>query len=204
MGAIDVSGGLTVGDPGAPGSVWRPITGSPNDTMGVDGDYVFRTDTGDVHIRQSGSYVWKVCLKGTTGDSGSQGATGQAGATGSQGAQGATGSTGATGSAGATGSTGSTGATGPTGATPAFTKYTISMVPGTVVLGTKDLTFTVTGLLSADQVVVQPNAPLASGLVLASWRVSADNTLVVTVGTSIALGLTLGANSYAATVTVLK
>lgn len=144
---------------------------------------------------------------GLTGSSGTVGATGISGVTGPTGPSGATGSVGSTGVGGVTGATGTagaTGSTGPAGADGTFPKYTISLVPGTVSLGTKELTFTVTGLLSTDQVVIQPLVSLPSGLSIGHWRVSAANTLIVQVCTSIALGLVLGANSYSCTVTVLK
>ncbi len=42
---------------------------------------------------------------------------------------------------------------------PGLSKFTFNLVPGTVTLGTKELTITVNGLLASDAVVIQPTAP---------------------------------------------
>lgn len=87
---------------------------------------------------------------------------------------------------------------------PALTQYTVSLVPGVVTLGTKEITLTVTGLLATDQVVLNPNVSLPSGLAIGNVRVSAANTLIVQLITPLVAGLSLGSNTYAATLTVLK
>lgn len=137
---------------------------------------------------------------GPVGPTGPLGPKGDTGSTGAQGIIGLTGPTGATGSAGATGPTG---ATGPA-ATVILASYNVAMTPGTVTLGTKELSLTVTGLLTNDPVVVQPTVALPSGLSIGHWRVPSANTLVVQICTALALGLTLGSNTYNLLVTVLK
>ncbi len=104
-----------VGANGAPGSVWRPGTGAPANSLGVDGDLYLNTATGDVYERYAGAYTFQGNIKGPVGVTG---ATGPAGPTGPQG-QGATGATGTAGTTGAVGQTGAQGATGAQGQTGA-------------------------------------------------------------------------------------
>lgn len=119
--------------------------------------------------------------------------------TGPQGAQGIQGN------AGATGATGATGAQGPAGTTGTHASQTVNIQYGTVTLGTKEITLSgLTGIDAADAVTVQPVGSMPNGLVLAHWRVSATNTIILTVGTSIALGLVLGTTNYQVKITVHK
>jgi len=85
-----------------------------------------------------------------------------------------------------------------------FPTYTAALIPGTVTLGTKELTLIVNGLQANDPVVVQPSSALPAGLSIGHWRVPSANTLVVQVCTAIAVGLTLGSSSFSLLVTVLK
>ncbi|WLW38571.1 tail fiber protein [Streptomyces phage Verabelle] len=55
--------------------------------VGVDGDFCLRTDTGDVYLKQSGSWVAKGNIKGSTGATGATGSTGATGPAGKAGAQ---------------------------------------------------------------------------------------------------------------------
>ena len=58
----------------------------------------------------------------------------------------------------------------------------------------------ITGLLTTDQVHVNCIDSPPSGLVIASARVSAADTLEVALSTSVAIGITLGAVNYRVTV----
>lgn len=61
------------GDRGEAGSTMRSGTLPPDNSVGVNGDYYFRTSTGDVYQRSAGVYVFVVNLKGPKGDKGDKG-----------------------------------------------------------------------------------------------------------------------------------
>ena len=91
------------GDPGVDGSTWYSDSGTTDNGDGADGDYYFRTDTGEVYTKVSGDCDSAIAdLTGPQGDQGIQGVQGDTGATG------ATGSTGDTGAKGDTGANGNT------------------------------------------------------------------------------------------------
>lgn len=96
------------------------------------------------------------------------------------------------------------GATDPAGTSVTKFSVTVSIVPGTVTLGTVSFTVTATGILSTDSITVQPTVALPAGLTLAHWRVLGNNSVSITLGTSIALGLTLGSNSYSFLITAIR
>jgi len=77
------------GSNGTNGYTWYSGSGTPGSGTGVDGDYYFRTATGDVYNKVAGSWGSPVAnLTGATGAAGATGATGAAGATGATGATG--------------------------------------------------------------------------------------------------------------------
>jgi len=83
--------------------------------------------------------------------------------------------------------------------------FTANVSFGTITLGTKEITVTVNGILSTDKsVIVVPNTAMPAGLTIAHWRVSGNNTIILTVGTSILLGLTLGSTNYSMSFTVIR
>lgn len=71
------------------GTVWYSGSGVPSSGTGNDGDYYFRTSTGDVYKKVTGS--WGSPIANLTGPTGATGAAGSAGATGATGSTGATG-----------------------------------------------------------------------------------------------------------------
>ena len=74
-----------VGQPGAPGSVWRKGSEVPDDSLGVDGDFYLR-DNGDAYAREDGVYVLFASLRGPNGEDGQsiKGDPGEDGADGSK------------------------------------------------------------------------------------------------------------------------
>lgn len=74
--------------------------------------------------------------------------------------------------------------------------YSQSLTPVSVAAATAaEQTFTVTGLTTADKVIVNPNAT-GAGVALASARVSAANTLALTYVNPTAGALTPAAGTY--------
>lgn len=82
------------GSPGAPGATWLSGTSAPTSGQGADGDFYYRTATGDVYGKAAGS--WSI-LANLTGPAGAAGPAGADGATGPQGPAGAAGAAGADG-----------------------------------------------------------------------------------------------------------
>lgn len=64
------------GQAGAAGSIWRNGAGSPDNSLGVDGDYYLNTSNGDVHKKESGAYSVKANIIGPQGPQGPQGPIG--------------------------------------------------------------------------------------------------------------------------------
>lgn len=58
----------TNGSNGAVGSVWRNGSGTPSNSLGVDGDYYLDVDSGYVSKRIAGSYTTQGNIKGPAGD----------------------------------------------------------------------------------------------------------------------------------------
>ena len=58
------------GTPGTNGSTWYSGLGTPSAGTGVDGDYYFRTDSGDIYLKSSGSWSQIANVTGATGASG--------------------------------------------------------------------------------------------------------------------------------------
>lgn len=87
-----------------------------------------------------------------------------------------------------------------TGVANIFTKD-VSITAGAIdaLLGTA-ITATVTGLLTTDQVVVNCIGSITAGAIIANARVSATNTLEITINTAVALGITMGALTFRVTV----
>lgn len=85
-----------------------------------------------------------------------------------------------------------------------FTSYTFSLAPGLLTLGTKEITVSVPGLLTTDNIVIQPLVAIPSGMSIGHWRIPSNGNLIVQCCTAIALGLNLGSNSYSCKVTVIK
>ena len=71
----------TNGTDGTNGATWRQGSGAPSNTLGVYGDFYFRTDTSDVYQRASGTYSVIANIKGATGSTGPAGAAGSLAAT---------------------------------------------------------------------------------------------------------------------------
>ncbi|MGH2487732.1 MAG: collagen-like triple helix repeat-containing protein [Ktedonobacterales bacterium] len=65
------------GTDGTNGSTWFEGSGAPSSGTGVDGDYYFRTDTGDVYTKSAGA--WGSPIANIVGPQGPQGASGSAG-----------------------------------------------------------------------------------------------------------------------------
>lgn len=82
-----------------PQATWHSGSGVPGSGVGSNGDYYFRTDTGQVYGPKAAG-AWGAAIADLTGDTGPTGATGATGATGPAGSTGAIGATGATGPAG--------------------------------------------------------------------------------------------------------
>ena len=77
----------------------------------------------------------------------------------------------------------------------------VSITPGAITALTgATVTATVTGLLTTDQVVVQCVSALTAGAIIANSRVSATNTLELTINTAVAVGVTMGALTFRVTV----
>lgn len=55
------------GSTGAPGSVWRNGSGVPSNSLGVNGDYYLDNVTGDVYLRNAGTYSVVANIKGPAG-----------------------------------------------------------------------------------------------------------------------------------------
>ncbi len=88
-----------------------------------------------------------------------------------------------------------------TAITSVFTKD-VSITAGaiTALTGTT-VTATVNGLLTTDTVIVNCVSAISpAGMILANARVSASNTLELTINTAVALGITLGALTFRVTV----
>lgn len=73
------------GTNGTDGATWRTGSGAPSDSLGVDGDLYFRTDTSDVHLRSAGTYTIIANIEGSQGDPGSNGTNGTNGSDGAPG-----------------------------------------------------------------------------------------------------------------------
>lgn len=71
------------GDPGADGATWYSGSGAPDNGSGANGDFYFRTSTGDVYTKSGGT--WGSPVANLTGPTGATGSTGATGATGAQG-----------------------------------------------------------------------------------------------------------------------
>lgn len=99
---------------------------------------------------------------------------------------------------------GATGATGAAGTSVTKFSVTVAIVPGLVALGTASYAVTATGILSTDDITVQPTSALPANLILAHWRVTGNNAVTITLGTPILLGLNLGANSYNFRITAIR
>ncbi len=186
-----------------PGSV-ATVSNSGSDLSGV---LDFGLVTGNVGLKGDTGPQGIQGVKGDTGNTGATGSQGAKGDTGNAGAAGATGPQGPTGPTGATGANGAAGANGVTGAagtSVVVTKITVAVVPGLIALGTANYTVTVSGVLATDVITVQPLSLLPAGLFIAHWRVSAANTVIISLGTPIVLGLNLGANSYNFQVAILR
>jgi hypothetical protein len=68
-------------------NTWLSGSGTPANGSGNDGDYYFRTATGDVYLKAAGTWGSPIAtIKGEKGDTGATGATGETGATGAAGA----------------------------------------------------------------------------------------------------------------------
>jgi len=63
-----VPGGTGGGTPGAPGSVWHPGEGAPDNAVGINGDYYYDTATGDIYHRAAGVYSVIGNIKGPSGE----------------------------------------------------------------------------------------------------------------------------------------
>jgi hypothetical protein len=63
-------GGGGGGGSGTDGATWRSGSGAPSNSLGVDGDMYFRTDTADVYLKASGTYSIIANIKGAKGDAG--------------------------------------------------------------------------------------------------------------------------------------
>lgn len=61
------------GPSGDPGATWNTGSGAPSNALGVDGDLYFRTDTGEVYLKTSGTYSVVADLTGPTGATGAPG-----------------------------------------------------------------------------------------------------------------------------------
>ena len=87
------SNGLTgaTGAAGTNGSTWYSGTTTPGAGTGVNGDFYFRTSTGDVYTKSAGS--WGSPMVNLTGPTGATGATGPTGPTGLTGGAGTNGYT---------------------------------------------------------------------------------------------------------------
>lgn len=57
------------GPQGERGTQWTSGSGAPDDSVGENGDFYFRTSTGGVYKRVSGSYVLLFVTAGTDGHS---------------------------------------------------------------------------------------------------------------------------------------
>jgi hypothetical protein len=88
-GATGVAG--VTGPQGVPGSVWRTGSGTPANTLGVDGDYYLDSANGNVWLRATGIYSIVANIKGPTGLTGPAGPAGGVGPAGGTGPAGPTG-----------------------------------------------------------------------------------------------------------------
>lgn len=84
VGPVGPSGGPAgpTGPQGAPGSVWRNGNGVPLNSLGANGDYYLDDVTGNVYLRNAGTYSIVANILGPvglTGPTGSTGLTGPAG-----------------------------------------------------------------------------------------------------------------------------
>jgi hypothetical protein len=72
---------------GGTGAAWYSASGTPSDSAGANGDYYFRTSTGDVYKKLANTWGTPIAnLKGPTGSTGSTGAAGSNGTNGTNGA----------------------------------------------------------------------------------------------------------------------
>lgn len=140
-------------------------------------------------INPSSSRLREIMGSGFKGDQGDPGPTGATGATGPVGPVGATGAPGATGPQGPTGSTGATGAagaTGPAGAIGPSAKVVLGSITlaqtAVVAIGAGDrvLTFTVTGAVAGEDLILFPVSAMPSGYFVKSVIATAANTVAVT------------------------
>lgn len=84
----------TNGTNGTNGATWTSGTGVPSSLSGVDGDFYFRTSTGDVYKKVTGSWGIIANITGPAGPTGPQGATGPQGTAGTNGTNGMNGTDG--------------------------------------------------------------------------------------------------------------
>jgi hypothetical protein len=72
-------GGGTPGPQGTPGSVWRNGSGSPSNSLGINGDYYLNNDNGFVFQKVANVYQQVAVIKGADGTNGTNGSVWYAG-----------------------------------------------------------------------------------------------------------------------------
>lgn len=91
----------------------------------------------------------------------------------------------------------------PSGMTPIiniFTQdFTATFGPVASLVGST-FTQSVTGLLTTDSVMINCVSAVPSGMNIANVRVSASDTLELTIGTAVAIGITLGSLTWRVTI----